>query len=101
MPRASMRDWPPVPKDSLPMKRGGIDKLLWHAAINPLVVLLVVLATISFATGDARAGIVMTLMIALGVGLKLIQEARADSAAAKLKAMISVKAAVVRDGTPR
>ena len=82
-------------------QRASIGKLFWHAVINPLVILLVVLATISFATGDDRAGIVMTLMIVLGVGLKLIQEAKADSAAAKLKAMISVTATVVRDGTPR
>jgi Mg2+-importing ATPase len=82
-------------------QRAGIGKLLWHAVLNPLVILLAVLATISFATGDARAGIVMSLMIALGVGLKLIQEARADSAAAKLKAMISVTAAVIRDGAPQ
>jgi len=81
-------------------RRAGIGPLLWHAAINPLVILLAVLATISFATGDARAGIVMSLMIALGVGLKLIQEAKADSAAAKLKDMISVTATAVRDGTP-
>ena len=81
-------------------QRASIGKLLWHAIINPLVILLAVLATISFATGDARAGIVMSLMIALGVGLKLIQEAKADSAAAKLKAMISVKATVLRGGTP-
>ena len=81
-------------------QRPGLAKLVWHAAINPLVVLLAVLASISFATGDARAGIVMSLMIAMGVGLKLIQEARADNAAAKLKAMISVTATVVRDGTP-
>ena len=82
-------------------QRAGIGKLLWHAVINPLVILLAVLATISFATGDIRAGIVMSLMIALGVGLKLIQEAKADTAAAKLKAMISVTATVVRDATPR
>ena len=50
-------------------QRSGIGKLLWRAAINPLVILLVVLATISFATGDARAGIVISLMITLGVGL--------------------------------
>jgi Mg2+-importing ATPase len=82
-------------------QRPGIGKLLWHAVLNPLVILLAVLAAISFATGDARAGVVMSLMIALGVGLKLIQEARADSAAAKLKAMISVTATVVRDGVPQ
>src|SRR5436190_717042 len=46
-------------------QREGIGKLLWHAVVNPLVILLAVLATISFATGDARAGIVMALMIAL------------------------------------
>ena len=72
--------------------------LVGHAVINPLVVLLAVLATISFATGDARAGIVMSLMIALGVGLRLFQERRADNAAARLKAMISVTATVLRDG---
>ena len=79
-------------------QRPGFLKLLWHAVLNPLVVLLSVLATISFATGDIRAGGMMVAMIALSVGLKLVQEAKADSAAAKLKAMISVNATVVRDG---
>ena len=79
----------------------GFLLLLWHAVVNPLVLLLAVLATISFATGDARAGIVMSLMIALGVGLRLVQERRADTTAAKLKAMISVTATVLRDGQPQ
>jgi len=78
--------------------RPGIRKLLWHSVLNPLVILLGVLATVSFVTGDVRAGTVMLLMILLGVTLKLVQEARADSAAAKLKAMISVTATVLRDG---
>jgi P-type Mg2+ transporter len=65
---------------------------------NPLVVLLAILSAISFATGDARAGTVMALMVALGVCLRFIQEARADKAAAKLKAMIHVTATVIRDG---
>jgi Mg2+-importing ATPase len=82
-------------------QRPGIGKLLWHAVLNPLVVLLAVLAAISFATGDPRAGVVMSMMIVLGVSLKLIQEAKADRAAARLKAMISVTATVIRDGTPR
>jgi Mg2+-importing ATPase len=80
-------------------QRAGLGKLLWHAVINPLVILLAVLTTISFVTGDLRAGTMMLLMIVLGVGLKLIQEARADNAAAKLKAMISVTATVIRNGT--
>jgi P-type Mg2+ transporter len=65
---------------------------------NPLVILLTALSTISFATGDVRAGTVMALMVALSVGLRFLQEARADAAAAKLKAMIHVTATVMRDG---
>jgi Mg2+-importing ATPase len=81
--------------------RKSIWLLLWHALINPLVVLLAILSTVSFSTGDARAGIVMSLMIVLGVGLRLIQERKADSTAAKLKGMISVTATVFRDGEPQ
>ena len=79
-------------------QRPGIGRLLWRSVLNPLVLLLAALATISFATGDLRSGVVMLSMIILSVGLKLIQETRADSAAAKLKAMISVTATVLRDG---
>ena len=71
------------------------------AVRNPLVILLTVLAALSFATGDARAGTVMAIMVFLGVSLRLVQETRADNAAAKLKAMITVTATVVRDGQPR
>jgi P-type Mg2+ transporter len=78
--------------------RKSIGLLVWHAVINPLVLLLAVLAAISFSTGDTRAGIVTSLMIVLGVGLRLIQERKADTVAAKLKAMITVTAAVLRDG---
>ncbi len=68
---------------------------------NPLVILLAALSAISFATGDARAGTVMALMVVLSAGLRFFQEARADAAAAKLKAMIHVTSTVVRDGQPR
>ena len=68
---------------------------------NPLVILLTILSAVSFLTGDARAGSVMAIMVALSVGLRFWQEARADAAAAKLKAMIHVTATVVRDGVAR
>ena len=77
--------------------RGWLWRLL-TATRNPLVILLIVLAIISFATGDARAGTVMSLMVILGVSLRFVQEARADAAAAKLKAMITLTTAVVRAG---
>src|SRR6267142_2690080 len=74
---------------------------LYSASRNPLVILLTVLAVLSFATGDFRAGAVMLLMVILGLSLRFVQATRADNAAAKLKAMISVTATVVRDGQAR
>lgn len=76
-------------------------KLFIRACLNPLVILLSVLAIISFATAEDTSDIVggslMVVMVVLGVSLRFIQEARADTAAAKLKAMIHVTATVVRD----
>jgi Mg2+-importing ATPase len=74
---------------------------LYIASRNPLVILLTVLATLSYATGDFRAGSVMMLMVVLGVSLRFVQETRADTAAAKLKAMINVTATVLRGGQAR
>jgi magnesium-transporting ATPase (P-type) len=76
-------------------------KLFGKAVVNPLVILLLVLAAVSFGTGDARAGTVMLIMVALGVVLRFVQESRADAAADRLKAMIRVTATVVRDGAAR
>jgi Mg2+-importing ATPase len=78
---------------------------LWVAVRNPLVILLTVLAVVTFATAedasDAIGGWVMVAMVVLGVSLRFIQETKADNAAAKLKAMIKVTATVVRDGQTR
>jgi Mg2+-importing ATPase len=79
--------------------------LLLRACLNPLVILLVVLAVISFATAedvsDLVGGALMVVMVVLGVSLRFVQEARADTAAAKLKAMIRVTATVLREGNAR
>jgi len=80
--------------------RGGFIRLLIILR-NPLVILLAALSSISFATGDARAGTVMACMVLLSVTLRFVQEARANTAAAKLKAMIHVTATVIRDGNAR
>jgi len=71
---------------------------LWDNVKNPLVILLTALGIVSFLTGDMRSTIVIFVMVLLGVVLRYFQEMRADSAAAKLQAMISTKAMVVRDG---
>src|SRR5271154_7012036 len=80
-------------------------KLFVKACLNPLVILLSVLATITFVTAQSRSdvagGVLMVIMVVLGVSLRFFQEARADAAAAKLKAMIHVTATVIRDGKER
>jgi Mg2+-importing ATPase len=81
-------------------QQGWLGRVLKIVA-NPLVILLSILSAVSFLTADARAGTVMAMMVALSVGLRFFQEARADAAAQKLKAMIHVTATVVRDGAPR
>jgi Mg2+-importing ATPase len=64
---------------------------------NPLVILLSVLALISYLTGDIKAAIVMLAMVALGVVLKFFQEMKADESAKKLKAMVSTTTTVIRE----
>jgi Mg2+-importing ATPase len=73
-------------------------RLLARAAGNPLVVLLAILAASALAVGDRAAAAVMLAMTGLGVGLRFVREARADDAAAALRAMIRVHATVRRDG---
>ena len=89
------------PNEVTQERRQGWPLSLLIIIRNPLVILLAVLSSISFATGDPRAGSVMAGMVVLSVTLRFLQEARADAAAAKLKAMIHVTATVVRDGKPQ
>jgi Mg2+-importing ATPase len=65
---------------------------------NPLVLLLIALGVLSFLTGDLRATAVIFVMVILGTVLRFVQEMRADNAAAKLEAMVSNTATLVRDG---
>jgi magnesium-transporting ATPase (P-type) len=86
-------------------KRHNWATRLYHAVRNPLVILLSVLAIISFYaaahdndTSEFLGAWLMVAMVILGLALRFIQESKADSAAAKLKAMIKVTATVVREG---
>ncbi len=89
------------PNEVAQERRQGWFVRLLKVMRNPLVILLGALSAVSFATGDARAGTVMVAMVVLSVTLRFVQEARADAAAAKLKAMIHVTATVLRDGAAK
>src|SRR5260370_301161 len=53
-------------------KQHGWAQRLWTATRNPLVILLTVLAVISFATGDVATGIIILVMMLLGLSLRLL-----------------------------
>jgi Mg2+-importing ATPase len=82
-------------------KRHTLLDRLWTASRNPLVILLTILAIVSFATDDFAGGTVMLVMVILGLSLRFVQETRADNAAEKLNAMIKITATVLRDGEPK
>ncbi len=67
---------------------------------NPLVILLIGLATVSLAMPepDYKAATIMLTMVFLGVVIKYVQELKADNAAEKLRAMVSTTATVFREG---
>ncbi len=90
------------PNEVAQEKKHGWLHRLWVAVRNPLVILLAVIATVTFVTAqetsDYVGGGIMVIMIILAVLLRLIQETKADNAAAKLKAMIKVTATALRGG---
>ncbi|MES2354387.1 MAG: magnesium-translocating P-type ATPase [Pseudomonadota bacterium] len=69
---------------------------LWQCYKNPLDILLTLLALISYYTQDMKATIVISLMVMLSVAIRFIQESRSNSAADKLKAMVSNTTLVLR-----
>ncbi|SDX57950.1 Mg2+-importing ATPase [Collimonas sp. OK242] len=69
---------------------------LWQCYKNPFNLLLTVLAAVSFLTEDMKATIVIGSMVVLSTLMRFIQESRSNTAADKLKAMVSNTATVLR-----
>jgi Mg2+-importing ATPase len=65
---------------------------------NPLVILLFVIATVSFLMGDLKATIVVGGMLFLSVFLSYIQEARSSAAVEKLQKLVKTTVTCLRDG---
>ena len=69
---------------------------LLKTAMNPFVVLLIVIALVSFATNDFTGGAIITLMFVISVFLTFFQERKSNKAAEKLKSMVKTTACVLR-----
>lgn len=69
---------------------------LFRAMVNPFILLLAILAVVSYLTDDVQGAIVMTAMVVISVGLTFVQEFRSSVAAEKLKNMVRTTATVIR-----
>ncbi|MBB3211588.1 Mg2+-importing ATPase [Herbaspirillum sp. Sphag1AN] len=69
---------------------------LWQCYKNPFNLLLTILAAVSYYTEDMKATIVIGTMVVLSTLMRFIQESRSNTAADKLKEMVSNTATVSR-----
>ncbi len=77
---------------------------LLQRLLNPLNILLLILAAISTLMGDHEAAALIAVMVVLSLSLSIAQERKSDAAAGKLRAMVHTTAAVLRadgKGQPR
>ncbi len=65
---------------------------------NPLVIQLLVIASISLATGDSASATVVSLMVVISVGLSYYQESKSGKAVEKLNEMVQTNCHVIRGG---
>lgn len=65
---------------------------------EPLIIILLIAATISAFVGDAVNAMIICVMVLLGVVLNFIQTLRSEKAAESLRKEISLTATVLRDG---
>lgn len=77
-------------------------KRLWSAFLarfrNPLILVLLGAAAVSAFTGDLPSFIVIAIIVAMSVVLDVVQEHRAENAAERLHAQVSLSSTVLRDG---
>jgi P-type Mg2+ transporter len=72
---------------------------LWRCYLNPFNLLLTALALLSSVSGDAKATVVIGVMVALSTLIRFVQEGRSHRAAEGLRSMVSNKASVIRSST--
>jgi len=80
--------------------RSQIGFLLWRQVSSPIVLILIAAAALSFLMHDATDGVIILFIVTTSSLLGFWQEYRATTAVASLQKLVSVRADVLRDGTP-
>ncbi len=70
--------------------------VLFFKSLNPLNILLLILALTSFFIGDIKAAIVIAVMVSLSIILTSFQEYRSNKALQRLRLMVRTTATVIR-----
>ena len=76
----------------------GLLEVLWHQVRSPLLALLVTAAVASYFVGERSDAVIIGVIVAMSVGLGLVNEYRAERAAERLHSQVRHGAVVVRDG---
>jgi len=71
---------------------------LWHSFTNPLVLILVIAATVSAFLGQRMDAAIIATIVLLSITIDLIQAYRSQSAVEKLRTQVAPTATVLRDG---
>ncbi|MBC7290796.1 MAG: HAD-IC family P-type ATPase [Actinotalea sp.] len=78
-------------------ERGPLARLLGQLA-NPLIVVLLAAGLVTSLLGHALDAVVITAVVVVNTAIGYLQEGKAESALAAVRAMLAQHAAVVRDG---
>lgn len=86
------------PNEPAATKHGSVLADLRHAFANPLVVILLIAATVSAFLGERVDAAIIGIIVALSTIIDVAQSYRSQSAVDKLRAQVSPTATVLRDG---
>ncbi len=75
-------------------------RVLWNQLRSPLLLLLILAALASAATGEWVDAVIVLIIVTASVGIGYSREYRAQAAAARLRARILTRANALRDGRP-
>jgi Mg2+-importing ATPase len=78
--------------------RTSVLRDLLHRCRNPLVIQLLIIATVSYLMDDLRSAVVVGVMVFLSVFLSYFQESRSSRAVEKLQKLVKTTVTVLRDG---
>ncbi|MCW9036451.1 HAD-IC family P-type ATPase, partial [Altibacter sp.] len=86
-------------RNQLEGKKGNpLLKMVWSLLKEPMVVLLLVTATIYFVTGNTGDGIFLAAAIILVAAISLFQDSRSRNAIESLKKIVQPRCRVIREG---